>query len=716
MTPDAPAPPAPSRRTRLLAFAAYLVLAVVATWPLGRRLTDHVLGLPQPPGEGSARLNLWAMALVLRQLPREPLRLFEGNAFYPHAHTLALSEHLFAPSLMAAPFLLASGNIVLAYNAVTLLSLALAGLGMFLLSRQIGVRTAGAFTAGLLYAFHTWNVNETVRIQIVSNQWFPFVLLGLLSYFARSSPRAAVLVALAAAAQALSCMYWALYLPLMVVAAALFLQWRHRLRWRSLLPLAAALAVAALVVGLFAIPYVRTARELGLERPEPVAVGINRYFDVLPENLLYTRWLGTARRDQNAAHFLGFAAMALAVLGMAMPRDHPAARLRPLLVGMAAAGFVLSLGPEIRWGERALSPGPYALLRELVPGFRNVRYPERLSLFVVLGLAPLVGLGVDRIRQRLPGAAAFALGAVVLLEHLAIPRPLCPMPPPGRMPSVYHWLRAQPDVRVVAGLPGSFYLMERADSIPMYFSIAHWKRTVQGYTGYFPPTQSFVRWRLFHFPAAESVEFLRRFGVDTVVVAPQGSAPPPWVKPDTRWQVVGPFSEGHVALRLANADAQRFAPPPERGESDLVEAGRRHWAVEASAPGAELAIDGDPSTWWRDSLRQEAGDFLRVRFPRPVEVARVSLLVKTPFQHAAEFPTRLRLLGKTEAGAWEPMAFDEGASYDRLFASLLHRPRESWLDLEVQPRSVRGIELQITHTDPFELPWTLPELRVYRRR
>jgi hypothetical protein len=75
------------------------------------------------------------------------------------------------------------------------------------------------FSAGLLYAFHTWNVNELARLQILSNEWFPFLLLMLLRFFAAPRARTAVLAALFYVLQSLSCMYWALYLPLLVAQA-----------------------------------------------------------------------------------------------------------------------------------------------------------------------------------------------------------------------------------------------------------------------------------------------------------------------------------------------------------------------------------------------------------------------------------------------------------------------------------------------------------------
>ena len=92
-------------------FAAYGALAVAAAWPLAARSSDHLFGVGTPP------LNVWAMDFVVHQIARAPLRLFDGNAFYPYAGTLAFSEHLFVPALLSAPFIWATGNPVLVREA-----------------------------------------------------------------------------------------------------------------------------------------------------------------------------------------------------------------------------------------------------------------------------------------------------------------------------------------------------------------------------------------------------------------------------------------------------------------------------------------------------------------------------------------------------------------------------------------------------------------------
>ena len=697
----------PQGTTKLvLVFLGFLLVAVVATYPLALRATDHVFGLGTPP------LNIWAMAWVNHQLPREPLSLFDANAFYPYARSLAFSEHLFVPSLMAAPWLAVTGNPVLAHNAVALLSLALAGLGMYLLCRELTGSETASYAAGLLYAFHTWNINELIRIQILSNQWFPFVLLALIRYFRSPSTRRSLAVGAAYALQGLSCMYWALYLPLVVGPAMILLQWRNRLEWRRLVLLGLPLGLAISMIGLFAVPYLQNRQEFSFERELPNSVSIDRYFDVLPNNWLYEDSLGTARANENAAHFLGFSTMLIALLGV-FARSPTRIDLRLLWLTFVLAGFVLSLGPEIWLGERRLMAGPYAALFHWLPGFQSVRYPERFSLIMMLGVAPLLAGGLARLRPIVGGFAVVAISALVFIEHLSVPLKLTPLPAGEEIPNVYRWIAEQPDVNVVAEVPTTRHWGERADAEPMYFSTVHWKRTVQGFTGYFPPAYNYIRWRLFHFPDRASVSFLEKLGVDTIVVRPE-TLDVDALAGNEAWKLDGPFPGGHVALRLKQARGLHFETPDKRGGPPLVELDPTSWRVHGSTPGAVRAKDRDPGTSWSTSEFQTVDDFYAIRFPEVTRPARVSMLAGPPF----EFPMHFEILGLLESGAWQSLDFehDPDVTYDRFVAKLLRRPLEATLDVALDPPPVREIRIRITKTDPFEMPWTLSEVHIYTRR
>lgn len=682
---------------------AYLALAVAATWPLAARARDHVFGLGTPP------LNIWALGWVLHQLPARPLHLFDGNVFHPYDDSLAFSEHLFVPALQAWPVVWLTGNLVLAHNVVLLVTLATAGLAMFLLAREITGVPAASFAAGVLYAFHTWNINEIIRLQIVSNQWFPLFLLALLKIFDGAGRRFALWAGLFYLLQSLSCMYWALYAPLLAIPVLIYLQWRQPLPWREWKPLLAGLAGAAAVTALFFVPYARTARELGFERAPPMSVRLDRHLDVLPGNWLYAGRLGTARVNQDAAHFLGLTAMGLAVLGASAPRASwpRLAVWKPPLLMLVLGGTLLSLGPEIEVGGFHLGPGPYALLRRFMPGFGNVRYPERFALFTVLGLAPLVAAGLARLRPRVGPVVTVALGLVVFLEHLSVPLELEPLPAGKQIPSVYRWLAAQPDVRVVAEVPASPYRGDRFDALPMYLSTVHWKRTVQGFTGYYPPTTSYTRWRLFHFPEPETLAFLSRLGVDTIVAGPGAALPP--ADNAAGWVVAERFSEGHAVLRAHASVSPAFPDPP--GEHGLVEVPRDGWVLTASNRGARLATDGNPATAWATDDFARRGDFYRIELPEPREVARVSVATLAPY----EFTTRLALIGEAEGAPPFELTFDATTAYDHLFSRLLHRPREARLDLDVEPRRLKAVRLRVRETDPFGMPWKMAEVRLFER-
>ncbi len=689
-------------------FALYLVLAMAATFPLAIDANDHVFGL------GTPSLNIWAMAWVDHQLPRHPIGLFDGNVFYPYPRSLAFSEHLFVPALLAVPVNRITSNPVLAHNLVALVSLALAGLGMYLLCRELKLNAIPAFAAGLIYAFHTWNINELIRIQILSNQWFPFLLFALLRFFKRPGLSAGLWVGFFYTLQSLSCMYWALYLPYVTFPAVTLMFWRNKLPARKMLPLVFSLFAALLLTGLFTLPYLLNKRDLGFKRTEMAPVPVARYLDVLPNNRLYEDALGTARPNENAAHFLGFAAMALAALGLFANRratENPLAGQRSLLVFYVVAGFFLSLGPEIVIAGKSLGPGPYQVLRNWAPGFENVRYPERFCLVLVLGFAPLVGSGLQYFQRFAGTVCAVAVVAFLFIEHLAAPLPLEPIPTGGQIPSVYPWLGRQADVSVVAEVPVlTRYWGERTGADPMYFSTVHWKRTVQGFTGYFPPAYNFLRWRLFHFPDQESLAFLTKLGVDTVVVR-TGEQRPRWLdEHNPSWEIRRSFPEGHIVLRLTGATGLKYLPEP-RQARELPELDRTTWKVHGSTPGAGRARDGDASTSWTSGEFQKEHDFYAIRFREPTVPARVSMQIGSPY----EFPMQFQILGLIGNDQWVDLPFDRADVDDRFFTQLLHQPLDAWMEVDLQAPEVIEIRIRITKTDRYEMPWTLSEVRVYEK-
>jgi hypothetical protein len=180
---------------------------------------------------------------------------------------------------------------------------------------------------------------------------------------------------------------------------------------------------------------------------------------------------------------------------------------------LAAAGVLLSLGPEVHIGPWTV-PGPYELLRVL-PGAGALRTPSRLGILAVLGLDLLAAIGWARLSVRLPRsrpvAAAVAALAVAELWPAGLAGSIREVPRP---PASAHWLASAPRGPVLE-LP---WTDEGDGALYVYWSTVHWQPMVNGW-GAFAPRDNFglgvlgVRW-----PTEYTAGVYRKTGIRYVVV------------------------------------------------------------------------------------------------------------------------------------------------------------------------------------------------------
>ena len=252
------------------ALGAYVAIAVAATWPLALGLGRDVAW-----DLGDSLLNMWILSWDVDQMRRiaggdfgRIASFFDANIFHPLPLTLAYSEHLVAQAIQIAPFYLLTGNPILGYNLLFLSTFALSGLGMYLLVRELTGNSGAAFAAGLLFAFAPYRLTHASHLQVLSSQWMPFVLYGLLRYFEtrRIAPLAGAAVAFVA--QNLSSGYYLLFFPPFAAAfgiwqIAIRRLWRDRRVWAHL---AAAAVVVAAITAPFLVPYAAVRDQGFVER------------------------------------------------------------------------------------------------------------------------------------------------------------------------------------------------------------------------------------------------------------------------------------------------------------------------------------------------------------------------------------------------------------------------------------------------------------------
>ncbi|HLG55740.1 MAG TPA: hypothetical protein VI485_10445 [Vicinamibacterales bacterium] len=356
------------------AFAAYLGLAIIATWPLARGLGRDVAW-----DLGDSVFVMWALAwdgdhllAILQGNLSAITTFFDANIFHPASLTLAYSEHFIAQAVQVLPVWAVTGNPILCYNLLLLSTFALSGLGAYLFVRELTGNPRAAFVAGLLFAFAPYRIPQSSHLQVLSSQWMPFALYGLRRYFAsievaggaqggRWRPLAGAAMALVA--QNLSCGYYLMFF-FPFVAAYVFWEilqrgvWR---RWTIWMQLGlAGVAVVALTAP-FVLPYaaVRDQLEIGRGRGELLrySADVYSYATAFSEQPLWGQ-VARAFPKPEGDLFPGLVAVLLALMGAVTWRSRdtvPAeTRLRTLhkvLLAAAAVHVIVAIATLLyrRW-------------------------------------------------------------------------------------------------------------------------------------------------------------------------------------------------------------------------------------------------------------------------------------------------------------------------------------------------------------------------------
>ncbi len=478
----------------------FTALTAVMTYPQALHLRDGV------HDDGDPLLNTWALAWVAHQLPRAPAHLFDANIFYPERRTLAFSETLLLPSIVAAPLHWLGAGPILVYNLVLLSGFAVSGVGMALLVRSLTSSAGAGLLAGIVFAFLPFRIDHYPHMQLQQTQCLPLSMWAFHRLLHSGRLRDGVVFGAFVAGQMLSCMYYGLLLiPYFAVVCGTLWVARGRERWKTALPLAVAAVIVVAVAAPVGKAYLGARRVVGERGPEEVVQGSARLTDYLgppEENLVYGTLLAPFARGERKL-FPGFAAIVLAAIGL-WPRKSRAmdpVRLAYFL-GLLVA-FDLSLG---------FNGITFRVLYEYLLPFRGLRIPARTGIVVGFSLAVLAGFGAARIRR--PAALA-AIGAVLLLEYASRPLPMVTLP--REAPQVYadmlHDNEGNPPAAIF-----EFPVSSQDDPTYMYFSTFHWQHLVNGYSGFFPPSYIFLVNAVQNLPDDQSLHAIKSHGTRYLVI------------------------------------------------------------------------------------------------------------------------------------------------------------------------------------------------------
>lgn len=505
-------------KTVLKAALAYLVLALLFTFPLILHLSDSIFG---PPEDNFQFVwNFWWVKKVLAQPGLSLFNtdfLFHPNGISLYFHTLSLANTFLSVPLqkVMSPWQ--------AYNTIVLLIFVARGLGMFLLARYFVKSSAAAFVAGFIFTFSPFFFAKSLHhLNISSSHFVPFLILFLFKLREKPSLQNAAGLGLVLWLNALNCWVYMVFSVLVVAGVLIGFAfsnpkklWNRRF-WSTFF-VGTALFVAA--VARFLWPLVReilagrtymVIRERSSHFLDPALLFLPS--DIHPINrLLHNAVLRIYNHlpgdNWELNYFVGFTGVFLIALGcrLAWKQRHF------FWLAWSAAFMVLAMGYSLHVAGFNLGlPLPYRILADL-PFFQLLRVPGRFFGLALCGLCVLAAMGFHTLsswlqeRSTLWNETRVALAISILLgiEYLPFPVERTPVTPSA----LEHRIAADQSCGAVLDIPLQGYAShsKRAPvltykesefrqthyfnfaSVHMFRQILHGKRILSGHAARIPP-------------------------------------------------------------------------------------------------------------------------------------------------------------------------------------------------------------------------------------
>jgi hypothetical protein len=706
-----------------LVFAAFLAASVVLTFPLAVRPSRTL-----PSDLTDTLLNAWIIGWDADRFRHGLQGLWDAPIYFPYQSTLAFSENLLGIAWLVAPVYWATGNAVLAYDWAFWLSFTIAGLGMYLLVRDLTQSRAAAAVAGTFYAFCPFRFAQISHIQMVATGWLPLALWGLHRYFRTRSRGWLAVFAGGCCLQALSNTYVAYFMavPLVAVAAdGLFAA--PAPRGRTVLELSIAAVAILLILAPVGAAYYRVRTQYqqvrSSEEIEQGGADVRAYLVAMTG--IWRRWLptpGAADIEKQLFPGIGAPLLAFAALWGAWTRRTEERRWIALYSSIALAGLVLSLGPHVRvWGTLVTEHGPYEWLLNVMPGMTGMRVPARFAIIFMLGLAVVAGCGASTvlacIPSRLRPIVLVILVILLVADGWAVPLTVERYDGRGRPEdrAVAEWLRGA-SRGAVLHLPLRTYNFQELNY--QYATLLHGHPIVNGYSGYNTPLQQFLRepqsplYDYERFTA--TVRMLRRFGVRFVVLHRDDYNLTQQANGEFTRTVAGLRASGQLVRDERVLDTQVFELEPWRDAGAADDAwtavGSREFTLSASEDLQRVGylVDGDPDSRWIG--RQEGSSWLAVRFSQPHDVAELQLQMAA--RSVNDFPRELQIEATDDEGRsrtlykWSP--------YPEFIVGFLRSDAYPRIDVQLPPNRSTSLTIREVATYPGGW-WSVHELALRQR-
>ena len=510
----------------LLVVLVYLVLSAAwcARFFSFQDIGSHVMQ------DGDPALNAWALNWVSRSLTSDWVNLFNGNTFYPHPKSVALSEHMVGLALFNIPIRLLTDNPWVGYNLLIFAAYFFSALGGYFLISYLTKDKFAGFWGGIFWGFCFFRIHHIGHLQILSYQWFPFVALFLIKTRYEPTIKNGLLLTLFFLLQALTSWYLAVIISFLSIV--LFAFYMTATRWRTtqtIIFFLSGLIILAIITP-FALPYTHAVTDTTLiDR----LVSANQLGDQIKLSDFFfpptATLLGSQIVDnkywiwQENTLFIGYFPCLLALIGFIFGWKNNK-RLIFASVTLILIGYVLSMG---HFDSSVNLHLPLYYLSQEIPFLAAIRATQRFVLLTYFGVLMLSGFGMHYLIVRLRSKAAYPVFTVVValflfevypaqlpwkeLTHYSVSSIDSAIAVKQRLTHSKLVVLHYPIYTVLPGYP-------TRESKYMVDSTSHWAKILNGFSGAEPKGFHKDMVMLNTLPKQEALALLNEYKVDVVAL------------------------------------------------------------------------------------------------------------------------------------------------------------------------------------------------------
>lgn len=432
---------------------------------------------------------VWIFERWMHNFQSDTLSLFYGGILFPnHERSLLFSESMPLSAVIYAGFKLLTGKELFAVNLTYLLFMALNYAAMYGLCRTFVGKWPAMFGA-LFFAFGLNRVSRVGHLHLMPQFMLPLIAYWLKCYINDKKVGHLLWAAIAYVIQFYLSISLGIFTGIALIPAAVWVVFANRKNPKRLAGSFGAFAVAVACIAPMVWFYSQVSHQQEFERSlddaRMYSAHITNYL-LVPDDHPYapvhaTRWTQRGLFNQHEKYiFIGYLGLLLALLGVGVVRrnmrDNGNVR-RMWVLGLVTGVWVvwLSLGPQATL---------YSWVYAVLPGFKAVRTPARLSLIYLFLVSLLITHGTGALLGKKSHRWTLTIIFVGLMWFgFENRRPLKFVKLPDRLDAFSEFMARDSGRGPILHIPVK---SDEGDALRMYKAISHGHPIANGQSGFYP--------------------------------------------------------------------------------------------------------------------------------------------------------------------------------------------------------------------------------------